>query len=122
MRRASVRRVSAAIPQLRGPLGRFGHAVVKAEHVALEPVEADAVAVQKRPVVPSLGDQCVCECQHHGRVGAGRHRMPLNGQKLREVVAHGAEQHEVDPAVGRGAQVVAHGMAAQAAVFHRGVL
>ena len=101
--------------QLRGPLRSLGAPVVEAEHVAFEPLEADAVSVQERPVVQPLGDQRVRETEHHGGVGPGDERMPLDGQKLRQVVAHGAEEDELHAAVGGGAQVLPHGMSAQAA-------
>ncbi len=104
------------------PLGRLGRPVVRATEVALEAVEARAVAPEELAVRALLGDERVGEAQHERDVGTGDDREPLGVQELGQVVPHRAHQDELGPAGPHGAQVVPERVAARAPGAHHRVL
>ena len=104
------------------PLRRLRTAVGRAEHVALEAVEADAVAREEVTVVESLRDEGVGEGEHDRDVAARHDGKPLGADELGQIAAQRAHQHELGAAGPRRAQVVARRMATGPARAHHGVL
>ncbi len=63
-----------------GPGRGLGYAVLGAEDVVLEVIEAQAVGVDEALVLAILGDDHVGHGHHHGGVGAGHDGYPLLGK------------------------------------------
>ena len=126
---------------LLGPLGRLRHAVLAAEHVVAEVVEADRMRVEVLLVVGVLGDPRVGDGELEGRIGVGQDGDPLVGVDGVGVVHVGrdvdllhadlgepeaqAARHHAAPAKRRGLGVAApeqHGVAVLGNVFDDVVL
>ena len=71
--------VSRHVALLLGPFRRLGNAVLVAEHVVLEPVEAVGVRLHVLGVVGALRHPHVRDGELHGRVGVGQNRDPHVG-------------------------------------------
>ena len=84
----------------------------RAEHVALETVEADAVALEEVAIVEPLGDEGVGEREHDRDIAAWDDGEPLGADEPGQIAAQRAHQHELGAARPRRAQVVACRMAA----------
>ncbi len=67
------------------PFRRFRRAVVAAEHIALERLEAGAIARQKFAIVAVVRDQRVRHREHHRGVGVRLDRHPLRAEEFRHV-------------------------------------
>ena len=75
------------------PRRRLRHAVLAAQHVVLEPVEAHAVRVEVFFLVGALGHPHVGDSQLQRHVGVRQHGDPLVGVHGRGVVAVGRHEH-----------------------------
>ncbi len=63
----------------------FGRAVVAAQEVARERVEACAITHHKVAVIKLLGEERVRHRQHHGGIGVGADRHPLCAEPVGRV-------------------------------------
>ena len=95
--RASPRILSAEISLKRfGPVGRLCYAVVGAEQVVAEAIEAGAIAREEIRVVQALDDQRMREREHQRGVAMRARRDPFGVEEGRGIVAHRADIAELD--------------------------
>src|SRR3546814_8852600 len=105
--------------ELRRPVRRLLHAVLRAGQVTLEHLPSDAVAREEGGVVQARVAQHPGDAEQHRRVGVRPHRNPLDRGAGVEIVAH---RTDIDEAAAGGAhrvQAAADAVLADAAVGNR---
>ena len=70
-------------------------AVAAAQEICFEGLIADAISVEKRPVMQSFAHQGVGDAEHQGHISARLGRMPLGLDFARQVVPQRADQMEL---------------------------
>ena len=74
-----------------GPGGSFGYAVLLAQHIVLELIEAIGVLVNVFLVIGALGDPDIRNGQLQGRIGIGQNGNPLIRMNRRAIVQVGTD-------------------------------
>src|SRR5581483_831975 len=90
--------------------------------IALEALEANAVAVKESSVVQSLRNQRVCHRQHDGHIRSWDERLPLCLYEVGQIITQRAEEHKLHAAFSSLAQIVRHPVAANTSRFDSGIL
>src|SRR5262249_15197585 len=107
----------------RGRPGRvFRPSVPAAQEVVLEPIPADAAAIEEGAIVPPFGDQSIGDTEHQRDIGAGPDGMPERFDFGWEIVTQRADQVEFDRASTCGAQLLASNVPTRAAAANIVVL
>ena len=110
MRRARSRTVDAGTPEI--PSAHSGRAVAERRE---ERVGAGAAAIEEGAVVQVLGDEHVAQREHDRRVRRGAQTDALRAQAGMDVVVDRAEQHDLHAAPRAVREVLADGVAGDAA-------
>ena len=93
-----------------------------AEDVWLEALVPHAVACEEGTVVQSFDNHDVGEGEHDGDVSARSELIPGGVDRIWEVIADGAEEGILDPALGGGVEVLTHDVPTDAAGADGGIL
>ena len=81
------------------PFGRFRHAVLVAEHVVLEPIEAVGMRFDVLPIVRVLGHPHIRDRQLQRGIGIRKYGEPFIGMNDSRVIAVGSDGEVLDTAI-----------------------